>query len=450
MNGNGGADPIRGQLNEILEAIVRRYGSLRGAGQRCGRSVMWIWRQLRQNKSFDLGKVAEALASLEVPQRFFFEEIADAAPAFDPAWVLGHFHPAQGPLDPFLAAAQQRMKALLELPAVRASIPRRQSEIQAIEGKRCRDPEGAKSELELLAGELLAAAGPQGVPRGLLADLAHLLLAWSAVQRSRGRTGDSVESCALAGRAAEAAGDPKSRGLFYLQGSRLMADLGKPAHALRFAQNACGQLQCERKSGLLAAAIVQKSIALADLAQPRESRLEAINALRLAARNDRDTRTAAWLQLANLADARHRDRRALGCLERAKRNARATRPKAILDWRRALVLGRLGRLHEANRAYRAAIAVFDHHNLPRAAARIAVDQLEMSLKNGRHQDVLARVRAASPSFEQLGSQSRAFELWMDLCALLLAEGARASPLALIAAVRRALDESGGGWRSREN
>ncbi len=219
---------------------------------------------------------------------------------------------------------------------------------------------------------------------------------------------------------------------------------------MRFAQNACGQLQCERKSGLLAEAIVQKSIVLADLEQPRESRLEATAALRLAARNDRDTRTAAWLQLANLADARHRDRRALGCLERAKRNARATRLKAILDWRRALVLGRLGRLHEANRAYRAAIAVFDRHHLPLAAARIAVDQLEMSLKNGRHQDVLARVRAASPSFEQLGSQSRAFELWMDLCALLLAEGARASPLALIAAVRRALDESGGGWRSREN
>lgn len=262
-----------------------------------------------------------------------------------------------------------------------------------------------------------------------------------------GSRDDSIAACALAGRLAEAAADPLARGRFYLHGSRLLSDLEQPGQAWRYAQAACGALQCERKSGLLAEAVVQKSIALAGLQQPRKSRIEALAALRLAGRTDWRTRTSAWLQLANLADSRSDGRRALGCLGRAQRLARAGRLKAILEWRRAILLGRLDRVLEANLAFRAASAVFEKQNPPLVAARIAVDQLEMSLKTSRHQDVLPRVRASSPFFEQLGCQSRAFELWMDLCALLLAEGSGALPLALVAAVRRALEESSPGLSS---
>jgi hypothetical protein len=104
-----------------------------------------------------------------------------------------------------------------------------------------------------------------------------------------------------------------------------------------------------------------------------------------------------------------------------------------------VVLGRLGRAKEAHWAFRAAIALLKRHR-PLDAAR-AVDYLEMSLQCGRPQEVLARVRASSPCFEQLGYTSQAFELWMDLCALLLAGGSTERTWAKIAEVRRALEES---------
>jgi tetratricopeptide (TPR) repeat protein len=439
------AESLHRRLNLVFEAIVGRCSSLRGSGKLCGRSIMWIWRQLRQNKSFDLCKVAEALTKLEVPLRFFFEEVIDALPGLDPAWVLRHLHRGGGPLDPFLAAAQERLEPLLALPAVPAAIPRRHREIDALGAKRLIDPGWAKAELELLAADLIATAEASGgralgVDRGILADCARLFLAWSAAQSSLGRRDDGIEACVLACRMAEATGDSQARGIFYLHGSRLLSDLKRSGQALRFVQAACGVLQRERKRGPLAEALVQKSIVLAGLQQDREARIEAIAALRLAARTDWRIRATAWLQLAELAVSRRDYRRALARLGRAKKNALPGHLKATIKWREARVLDGLGRVLEANLAFRSAIGTFERQKRPLEAARIAVDHLEMSLKHGRSQDVLARLKASSPHFEQLGCQSRAFELWMDLCALFMADGPRARPLAQVAAVRRALEK----------
>jgi tetratricopeptide (TPR) repeat protein len=437
VNAAGGETFFRDKLTQIFEAIVLRCGSLRGMGKRCGQSNMWIWRQLRQNKSFDLVKAAKTFSRLQVPLRFFFEEAADALPACDPSWMLRHLRPGGKVHDPFLAQAQERIRQILDRPAV-ASLVSRRREIEALEEKCVVDPDAAKVELETLAGELLAAAG--GGARLILADCARLLLFWSEAQSARGHVDDSALACALAWHLAEAAGERQVRGLFYLQGSRLLTDLGHPARALRFAQAACGLLQWGRRSRYLGEAIVQKSIALAKLGQLRESRVEALGALRLAARTDFRTRAAAWLHLAELAIQRGADRRALPCLRRAKKMVRGDRLKAIIWWREAVALGRLRRVPEAHRAFRAAIPLLKRHR-PLDAARAAVDHLEMSLRSGRFQDAWARVRAWSPCFEQLGCTSRGFELWMDLCALLHAEDPPARVSAQIAELRRVLEET---------
>jgi tetratricopeptide (TPR) repeat protein len=425
---------FRDKLTLIFEAIVLRCGSLRGMGKRCGQSNMWIWRQLRQNKSFDLVKAAKTFSRLQVPLRFFFEEAADALPACDPSWVLRHLRRAAASRDPFLATVRDRIRELLDQPALAVAFPWRRREIEALEERSLVDPDAAKAELERLAGELLAAGGSA---RGLLA---RTLLVWTAVQLTRGHRDDGVEACAIAWHLAEAAGDRHARGIFYLQGSRLLTDLGHPARALRFAQEACGHLLCDRKSRQLGEAVVQKSIALGKLGQHRESRVEALGALRLAPRTDVRTRGAAWFQLAELAMVRGADRRALPCVRRAMKMARGDRLKGKILWREAAVLGRLRRVPEAHRAFRAAIGLLKRHR-PLDAARAAVDHLELSLHHDRPQTLLARVQAASPCFEQLGSTSRAFELWMDLCALLIADGPMARPWAKIAEVRRALDQN---------
>jgi hypothetical protein len=428
-----GASLVRDTLNNLFETTILRCDSLRGTGTRCGRSNMWVWRQLRQNKSFDFVKVAKVLARLEVPLRYFVEEIADALPASDPAWVLRHLCQAPGPRDPFLAAAEEEIERLLRRPAAAAKAPRRRREIEALEENILADPDAAKIELERLAGDLLAAAAAAaaagGVPRGLLADGALALLGWSEAQRENGRGGDAVAACALAWRLAEAAGDRQARGCCHLQGSRLLTDFARPGQALRFARTACCLLRHERKGGRLAAAMVQQSIALARLGERREARIEALAALGVAARTDWRSRSAAWVQLAELAQARSAEGRQLACLRRAKKLARAESLAATIGWQEAKVLGRLGRVKEANHAFRAATAFFNKKKSPLDAARVAIDHLEMSLRSDRRQDALKRVRAASPCFEQLGSSSRAFELWMDLAALLLAGGPLAQPLA---------------------
>ena len=441
-----GASRVRDTLNNLFEATVLRCDSLRGTGERCGRSTTWVWRQLRQNKSVDLVKVATVLTQLEVPLRFFFEEIADASPATDPAWTLRHLCQTSGPHDPFLAELEERIERLAGGPFLAAKAPRRLREIAALEARILADPEAAKIDLERLAGDLLATAemaAADGVPRGLLADCALALLGWSEARRECRHAGDGVAACALAGRLAEAAGDRQARGSFYLQGSRLLTDFARPGQALRFARIACCLLQHGWKSGRLAAAMVQQSIALAKLGQSREARIEALAALRLAARTDWRSRGAAWLQLAELAFARNASRRQLACLARAGKLARgAGRLAAILGWRQAVALGRLGRVKEANRAFRAAISYFEKKNQPFDAARVAADHFEMSLRNGGRPDALKRVRASSPCFEQLGSDSRAFELWMDLAALLYAGGSKTRLLEQVAAVRAALEVDG--------
>jgi hypothetical protein len=441
-----GASLVRDTLNNLFEATILRCDSLRGTGERCGRSNMWVWRQLRQNKSFDFVKVAKVLVGLEVPLRYFVEEIADALPASDPAWVLRHLCQAPGPRDPFLAAAEEEIERLVRRPAAAARAPRRRREIEALEENILADPDVAKIELERLSGDLLAAAAGAsaagGVSRGLFADGALALLAWSEAQRKNGRGGDAVAACALAGRLADAAGDRQAHGSFYLQASRLLADFARSGAALRFARIACCLLRHERKSGRLAAAMLQQSSALAALGKRREARIETLAALRLTARTDWRSRSAAWVQLAELAQARSAKGRQLACLRRAKKLARAESLAATIGWQEAKVLGRLGRVQEANQAFRAATAFFNKKNRPLDAARVAIDQLEMFLANDRRQDALKRVRAASPCFERLGSNSRAFELWMDLAALLLAGGPLAQPLAQVAAVRAALEEHG--------
>lgn len=408
----------------VLERIVMRRGSLRGIGQGCGRSTMFLWRQLRQNKGFNLFATGRVLTHIGVPARFFYEEVLDLSPQYDPAWVLQHFREnGDIPRDPFLAAVGFRLNQLLQKATVPGRRRRRRGEIEALEERGHFDGRTTKTDLEKLGMELLllaesAASGDRGLERGQLVDSGHLLLVWGAIQQSRGHRDDSVEAHVLGYRLALAGGDSRVLGKFFCSASSLLSDLGQPGPALRFVEHARRLFQRDR--GLLARALVRASLALSDLRRYEDSRAEALTALRFAARDDRRTRAAAWLQLGNLALLRGEPRKALASIGWAKKNAPGGGDlRASILWREGWVLGRLGRPRPASAALLGAIRAFEKRGQPLDVARVAVDLAEMLVRAGRGGEARKAALALTPGFERLGNHSPARALWLDLLALLL-------------------------------
>ncbi len=59
----------------------------------------------------------QILDQLEVPPRFFYEEILDQTAPYDPVWLLEHFRGRHGlPRDPFLVAVHDRLPATSRSP----------------------------------------------------------------------------------------------------------------------------------------------------------------------------------------------------------------------------------------------------------------------------------------------------------------------------------------------
>ena len=409
---------------------------------------MWLWRQLRQNKSVDLVKIIEALGELGVPVRVYLEEVIDSLPAYDPIWLLEHFRPCRSESDPFLAENASRFRLLLENPLTTGACSRRRhGEIEAIEQESLFDRGTAKADLEVLGRDLLgsaeAALAGRGLGRGDLSNCARLLLAWGAVQRFAGRREDSVEAFGLAYRFGLATREPVVLGLFYCEGAQLLSELGQPGHALRFAEAAARHFRTLRDRSLRALALIQFSQAYAQLGQHQEARLHAIDALRLSGRRERRVRPVAWAQLASLARIRGKLRRAFGLLQRAKANAGANSYlKAYFHWRQALLLAHLGSRRDALRAFRSASRIFDRAGQSLEILDLAVDLAEALVVKGCAEETIDLVRSVAPRFDQLGNETRAPALWQDLCALII-DGRHDGLREQVLLVRKALAKASG-------
>jgi tetratricopeptide (TPR) repeat protein len=432
---------------EIVQCIVQRRSSMRSTGVLCGRSQMWVWRQLRQNKGIDLAKFAKVLDLFEVPLLFYVEEIADALPTYDPSWILEHFRPRGGVRDPLLVTLEHRFRHLLTLPlkpAARAA--RRYREIEALEERSLSDRRAATAELETLGRELLgsaeAAAGDRALSRGHLADCARFLRAWGAIRLGAAAHAESIDAYVLAYRFACAAGDTTSLGLFFHDASHLLLELEEPGLALRFAEKAVRHFGLRRDRGLVAKALLQASRALAQLGRHQEARLQAIAVLRCSARGQANLRASAWFQLANLAFGRRNHRRALGLLRRAQANARAASLKASIHGRLAIALANLGRKGVAARAFRHAVKLFESSSEQLAGLCLSVDFAEALVLHGHIAEALELVRAMAPRLERLGAAAAACAAWMDLYALIVG-GRRDGIREQLQRVREALAEAGG-------
>lgn len=433
---------------EVLRSISRRCGRLRKMGGQRERSLGWIWRQLRENKSFDLAKIAKALEGLTVPPAFFLEEIAGALPACDPPWLLEHFRPPGGASDPLVSTLGHRFRCLLAFPlASRARVECRQREIARFEEQYLFDRQTAKAGLEILGRELLvtaeAAAGGRSLARGHLADCARFLRAWGAIQLSGGAHSESVDSYVLAYRFAVASGDTLSLGFFYHDASRLLLELAQPEHALRFAEKALHHFAARRDRSLLPKALLRLSQALAKLGRHSEARAEAVAALRLCPRSQWRTRTAAWLQLADLATERGSYRRTLGLLRKALANARSPALEAFIHGQLAITLVHLGRKKAADRAFRDAVELFESSGENVAAALLTVDLAEALVQSGLFAETLELVRTMTPRFERLAGAVAACVLWIDLGALIVG-GRRDGLREEVVRVREALVEASDG------
>lgn len=428
----------------VFERIVLRRGSLRGLGQRCGRSTMWIWRQLRQNKGIDMVKTGKVLDQLGVPVRFFYEEILDQTPEYDPAWLLEHYRENNGiPRDPFLAEVHDRLLSLLDHPAV-AGGKRRRAEIDTLEEQRNFDRATAKRGLEEMGRVLLESCEVQiqnrkPILRGVLADLTHVLIIWSGVQRTRGHRDDSVDGYRLAYRLAIRCRDQQILGSFFHFVSNLLLELGQPSHALRFSEQAGAIFQQIRGRDLLAQSLIHTSSALRALGRHDESRYKAVAALRIAPRHAVRARVAAWHRLANIAMFRKKYRSALGKLSRAKKLVSGpSYIAAFLAWREAAVLAKLGRQTEAAAGFRSAIDLFEEYGQPLDVAFVVVDLAEVLMTSGRFAETLVVARALTPTFEKLSANAQAWALWLDLMALIL-QGSRETSLAHVVMLRKALE-----------
>ncbi len=284
--GKGEADPLTWDTpRKILEDIALRCGSLRALGEQSGRSGMWLWRQLRENKGLDLSKVYQVLGTMEVPPRFYFEELLETLPGYDPTWVLAHFREGTGSArDPFLAASYERLARQLESLEVTRNVGRRRTaEIEALEEQTFFDRMAAKKGLEALGIELIEALetpSPGSSIAGLLGDIAHALTVWGSIQRIRGNRDDSVDAYVLAFRLATLSQDPKVIGYFYYYAAMLLPELGQPGHALRFADECCTLFQQFRDRDHLARGMVQTGIVEFDLERFAAARHQAICALR--------------------------------------------------------------------------------------------------------------------------------------------------------------------------
>lgn len=429
----------------LFERIVLRRGSLRGLGQQCGRSPMWIWRQLRQNKGIDLMKTARVLHLLQVPLRYFYEEILAEAPEYDPTWLLLHFREGspERQRDPFLASRHYRFHRLAEEPfGVAPAPPREHGDVTEFENLSLSDPVSAKNRLEQSGREILlsaeAAASRQSLHRRHLADCAHLLLSWGSFQHASGHRDDATDAYVLAYPLAAKSGDRRALGLFFFRAANLLREWGQTNQALRFGEDSCRLFRGLRSSRWLAAALVQRALVLADLQRFRESRVEALLALRVASR-DGGARATAWLHLGSLAIARGEPRKALGRLARAEASARSAELKGFVHWRQAIALGDLQRWPEAAVFCRRAIVHFEAGGQKLAAAWVTLDLAELSMRQGGFAETTDLVKASSPRFESL-SNRQAFGLWMDLCALLLG-GSKKRSLEHLAKLRQALKEA---------
>jgi tetratricopeptide (TPR) repeat protein len=428
----------------VFERIVVRRNSLRGAGKRCGRSNMWIWRQLRQNKSVDLIKTGKVMAQLDVPMRFFYEEMLDESPPYDPIWVLEHYREGNDlPRDSFLAAVHDRLLALLDMPPT-AGGKRRLSEIAVLDESRYFDREAAKKDLECLSFEILSSAEAAPAPRrSQLADCAHLLMIWGAMQRARGHLDDATDAYMVAYRLAIRGRDPRPLGIFYYYASHLLSHgFAQPAHGLRFAEQACAIFQQVRDRDLHSQGLVQTGVALFDLGRFDEARSRCIAALRMAPRRAWRTRGAAWIQLGNLAMERGHLRSALGKMVRAGLHSRRSNyMRAFVLWREGVILKRLGRTASAARAYRDAIRYFERVGQAFDVAMVAIDLTEMLMSAGCFGEALAIVKAMAPRFERLsGGYGPAISLWLDLVALIL-QGAKERSLVQVGLLRQALEKA---------
>jgi tetratricopeptide (TPR) repeat protein len=250
-----------------------------------------------------------------------------------------------------------------------------------------------------------------------LVDCARVLLVWAAVRRA-GAPDDTVAALALAYRFGLAAGDVAVLGLFFHLAAQLLADLGQPGLALRFAQTAGRHFQSLRDRSLLPKALLVCSRAHLQLGQRREARMHAVAALRLAGRDQWRVRSFAWIQLAGLAQARGNVRRAFGLLERAKKNSRTEELKALIHGRQAVLLVQLGRNKKASRAFGQAMRYFSRSGQYREIAFFAADLAEALIFRGRVAETLELVRTVMPCFERVEPKARAAGLWLDLCALL--------------------------------
>ena len=428
----------------VFERIVLRRGSLRGLGQRCGRSTMWIWRQLRQNKGVDMAKTGKVLDQLGVPIRFFYEEILDQTPEYDPAWLLEHYREGNGiPRDPFLAEVHDGFLSLLDHSSIKGG-QRCRAEIEVLDEQRLLDRPAAKQGLEELGRALLESCGSQvqaGLPvlRGVLADAAHVLLLWAGIQRSRGHRDDSVDGFRLAYRLAVRCGDQLMLGNFFHLASNLLLELGQASHALRFSEQAGAIFQQLRDRDFLAQSLICTSVALRALGRHDESRLKAVAALRIAPRGASRTRSAAWSRLANIALAQNKCRKALGKLSRARKLVpRRSYFAAFFTWREASVLAKLGRQTEAISGYQKAIDLYEKYGQPLDVAFVAVDLAEALMTSGRFAETLVIAKALTPTFEKLSANAQAWALWLDLVALIL-QGSRDTFLAHVVLLRKALD-----------
>jgi tetratricopeptide (TPR) repeat protein len=214
----------------LLRAIADRTKSLAAVGRDTGHSLQWVWRLANTSKNFPIEKAVKVLEEVQVPPRFFFEELCSEEKALSPAWLIAYFREPYGdrlpfPLQAEVAACRERI-----LDAPPGDGPRRHQAwlLDAAERRHTQDA-AVRGEVENVLAGLLGAAEPT---RGDVADLCHGLGLWATISRRRGRRNAAIDALVGGLELADALDDDALRGHLLGRAAYLLHDLGQTSWAL--------------------------------------------------------------------------------------------------------------------------------------------------------------------------------------------------------------------------
>jgi tetratricopeptide (TPR) repeat protein len=395
-------------LTRMSLAIGRSRGYLSGALSETGPDLDW----------------EEAMVSLETIGEAMPEEVIHTAISqldADPVQILLAARERQkGPSDFYFREAGPRLQALIEAgPTPHGEWPRRTGAINRLDKLRRRDRQQAKKKLQELISHALDRLEATGArPRQAFCDLASALCVLASLQRLAGRRNDAMDLLVVARPLSLLANDLVAEGDWLVRAAMLLVDLSRNARAHEFVLEATSQYALAGATTKLAQASVTRAYVLTHAKKHAKSRKILQQVLPKLEEDETEIRYFAHQILA-------KNLRELGELAEACEHLSLassltgddTVARATCLWDRATLLGRLGDVSCAMKAYQEALPLLAKLTGAAELAELAMEYAKLLLKERRRPELQALSADLSGWIQELRGTKKLREVIEDFAAL---------------------------------